>query len=110
MCSPCILWQQSGCIQKLESYHSTSGNVMRHPTLEDCASFSAYASASNGFVIDPTSCVCNACFCDYKRYCSSIDKINHVPRWLKLKNKYCETAVHVKHCFMCCQGQPCVCN
>ena len=52
----------------------------------------------------------NACFCDYKRYCSSIDKINHVPRWLKLKNKYCETAVHVKHCFMCCQGQPCVCN
>ena len=29
MCSPCILWQQSGCIQKLESYHS--GNVMVIP-------------------------------------------------------------------------------
>ena len=109
VCSPCILWQESGSIQKLEKYHCS--NVMRHPTSEHHANFSVYYAATNNdfkFVIEPISCVCNACFTDYKRYCSSTDRVNYVPRWLKLKNKYCETAV--KHCFMCCQGQPCMCN
>ena len=106
VCTPCVLWSDSGSVEKLRSYHTTK--YMRHPQKE-YTSFSVYASNTNefSFFIDPNSCICNGCFRDYVRYCNSDDKINYIPRWLKLKRQHCPSLA--KHCFMCCKSQPCTC-
>ena len=73
--------------------------IMRHP-MDEAPEFSSYLSFEGvEIVIQPDSCLCDACYMDCMR---KKDK----PRWVSIQSALVKSD---KHCLLCCSQESCPC-